>query len=94
MDGTKIGSWSRPTVAKRQEFLDQMVSLASRVSKTEEVVISSEPDVQESEPMSNRLDRLLEQGDFSEAFFVARRLVAEGEDWAVDYMNKARHGFD
>ena len=94
MDGTKIGSWSRPTVAKRQEFLDQMVSLASRVSKTEEVVISSEPDFRESEPMSNRLDRLLEQGDFSEAFFVARRLVAEGEDWAVDYMNKARHGFD
>ena len=93
MDGVKVGSWSRPTVAKRQEFLDQMVSLASRVSKTEEE-ISTEPDQQESESMNARLERLLEQGDFSEAFFAARRLVAEGEDWAVDYMNKARRGFD
>ena len=94
MDGLASEPWSRPTVAKRQEFLDQMVSLARRVSKVEDVEISKQSDESESESRSIRLEKLLEQGDFSEAFFIARRLVAEGEDWAIEYMDKARAGFD
>ena len=44
MDGLASEPWSRPTVAKRQEFLDQMVSLARRVSTVEDVEISKQSD--------------------------------------------------
>ena len=42
----------------------------------------------------DKLDDLLQAGDFSEAFFIARRLVAEGEDWAEEYMQNAGKRFD
>ena len=48
----------------------------------------------ESITAKDKLDDLLQAGDFSEAFFVARRLVAEGEDWAEEYMQEARRRFD
>ena len=48
----------------------------------------------ESNVAQEKLQLLLAQGDYSEAFFVARRLVAEGEDWAIEYMDKARNGLD
>ena len=41
-----------------------------------------------------KLVRLLSQKDYSEAFFIARRLVAQGEDWAEEYLSKARRGLN
>tara|TARA_B100001248_G_scaffold248166_1_gene220245 strand:- start:77 stop:1078 length:1002 start_codon:yes stop_codon:yes gene_type:complete len=94
MDGDGVKVWSRPPVAKRQEFLAQMVDLASRVSTPKTMDKKAVEGTTESNVAQEKLQLLLAQGDYSEAFFVARRLVAEGEDWAIEYMDKARNGLD
>lgn len=94
MDGDGVKVWSRPPVAKRQEFLAQMVDLASRVSTPKPMDRKAVEGTTESNVAQEKLQLLLAQGDYSEAFFVARRLVAEGEDWAIEYMDKARNGLD
>lgn len=94
MDGDGVKVWSRPPVAKRQEFLAQMVDLASRVSTPKTMDKKAVEGTTESNVAQEKLQLLLAQGDYSEAFFVARRLVAEGEDWATEYMDKARNGLD
>ena len=94
MDGDGEKVWSRPPVAKRQEFLAQMVDLASRVSTPKPKDRKAVEGATESNVAQEKLQLLLAQGDYSEAFFVARRLVAEGEDWAIEYMDKARIGLD
>ena len=84
MDGDAVKPWTRPPISKRQEFLDQMVTLASRVSTSDITKDGIVAEVNESITAKDKLDDLLQAGDFSEAFFVARRLVAEGEDWAEE----------
>jgi len=95
MDGSTSNAWTKPPVSKRKEFLDQMVSLASRVSNStqdDDFVEEVSPLVSNKEEQN--LVHLLQQQNYSEAFFVARRLVAAGEDWAHEYMEQARAGFD
>ena len=41
-----------------------------------------------------RLELLMEAGDASEAFFFARRLVAQGEAWAEAWVDKAKAAFE
>ena len=71
-----------------------MVTLASRVSTSDITKDGIVAECNESITAKDKLDDLLQAGDFSEAFFVARRLVAEGEDWAEVYMQEARRRFD
>jgi hypothetical protein len=40
-----------------------------------------------------RLQELIDNEDYSEAFFLSRRLVAQGEDWAEEWLVKAKLGF-
>ena len=37
-----------------------------------------------------KLKSMMENGNFQEAFFYARRLVAQGENWAEEWMSKAK----
>lgn len=94
MDGDDKQQWTKPPVSKRQEFLDQMVLLAGRVSEpavdyvgddTAEIIINKD---------EQKLVQLIQQCNFSEAFFVARRLVASGEEWALEYLEQAKQGLD
>mgnify|MGYP001180391972 CR=1 FL=1 len=94
MDGEGVKTWTRPPIIRRQEFLDQMVTLASRVSTSEIIQDGTKGEGNEPLTIRDKLDDLLKAGDFSEAFFIARRLVAEGEDWAEEYMQNARKRFD
>ena len=87
-------SWTKPPISKRDEFLSQMVALASRVSMPETIDEVEEVDDLITNKDEQKLIRLLNQEDYSEAFFVARRLVAQGEDWAEEYLNKARLGLN
>ena len=41
----------------------------------------------------NKLQELIGNEDYSEAFFLARRLLAQGEDWAKEWLDKAKLGF-
>ena len=94
MDGKDKQSWTKPPISKRDEFLSQMVALASRVSMPETIDEVEEVDELITNKDEQKLIRLLNQEDYSEAFFVARRLVAQGEDWAEEYLNKARLGLN
>mgnify|MGYP006236410059 FL=1 len=96
MDGESTGPWTRPTVEKRSEFLNQMQSLSQRISTTSPVVEDAieEESLEQKDPNLERLELLMEAGDASEAFFFARRLVAQGEAWAEAWVDKAKAAFE
>lgn len=96
MDGDEKQPWSQPTVEKRDQFLQQMVKLSQRVSKpnlVEETVSVENEEIVSAHPDLIRLQELINNEDFSEAFFLSRRLVAQGEDWAEEWLDKAKLGF-
>jgi hypothetical protein len=78
-----------------------MESLSQRISKTpqevdieDEITVSDEAELNDKEhPDLNKIKQLLESGNASEAFFLARRLVASGEDWAAQWLEKAQQEF-
>ena len=45
-------------------------------------------------PEELQLQAMLNNGQFSAAFFLSRRLVTRGEDWAIPYMEQAKSGLD
>ena len=94
MDGHEEKPWSKPSVEKRDQFLKQMMELSQRVSKsvTEEQAKDFEENIESKHPDLIRLEILTNNGDFSEAFFLARRLLSQGEDWAEEWLNTARLG--
>jgi len=94
MDGHEEKPWSKPSVEKRDQFLKQMMELSQRVSKsvTEEQAKDFEENIESKHPDLIRLEILTNNGDFSEAFFLARRLLSQGEDWAEEWLNVARLG--
>ena len=94
MDGKNKQAWTKPPISKREEFLSQMVALASRVSIQETTEVVEEVSDANLSKDEQNLVRLINQKDYSEAFFVARRLVAQGEDWALEYLNEARLGLN
>ena len=91
---TASEAWTKPPISKREEFLSQMVALASRVSIQETTEVVEEISDDNFSKDEQNLIRLINQKDYSEAFFIARRLVAEGEDWALEYLNEARLGLN
>ncbi len=94
MDGQEQKQWSKPSVEKRDEFLKQMMELSKRVSKSvnEVQVESLEESMESKHPDLSRLEILIANEDFSEAFFLARRLISQGEDWASEWLDIARNG--
>ena len=94
MDGEAEKQWSRPSVEKRDQFLKQMMELSQRVSKTidEAQMIVPEDSTESKHPDLIRLEILIKNDDFSEAFFLARRLISQGEDWAEEWLKIARQG--
>ena len=94
MDGKEQKQWSKPSVEKRDEFLRQMMELSKRVSKSEDNIqdVYTDENVESKHPDLSRLELLISNEDFSEAFFLARRLISQGEDWATDWLEAARVG--
>lgn len=108
MDGEDKQPWSGPDISKRSTFLQQMESLSERISKSSdeatsaandgrlagELAASGGQEVAEAEhPDLAKLRTLIDSGNASEAFFLARRLVASGEDWAKPWLEKAQQAF-
>lgn len=96
MDGVDAGPWTRPNVEKRSEFLSQMQTLSQRISiaKRVELSLPDEDSTEHKDPDLLRLEQLMNAGDASEAFFYARRLVAQGEAWAEVWVEKAKAAFE
>ncbi|MBT5255380.1 MAG: hypothetical protein HOL72_06415 [Euryarchaeota archaeon] len=100
MDGEEKQPWSGPDITKRSTFLQQMESLSKRISKQTEADTSDDIAVVTGQEVTNtehpdlgKLKKLLDSGNTSEAFFLARRLVASGEDWATEWLEKAQKQF-
>ena len=86
--------WVPPAENIRDKFLRRMEDLAKVVGKQEsldEEIPDDEINVENQEQV--RLESLLELGNSEEAFFLARRLLSSGEEWAREYMEKASKMF-
>jgi len=86
--------WSPPSIEVRDDFLAKMQSLASRF-------VQPAPDSQievVSETAENQdeieLKRLLDVEEYATAFFMARRLLTRGEDWAQSYLLQSQQGLE
>ena len=93
MDGGEKTPWSGPKLEHRTAFLEQMEQLNQRVRQeiAESVVIESEDEEKEViHSDKTKLNSLIESNNISEAFFLARRLVASGEEWAEVYLETCR----
>lgn len=96
MMGEEAKPWTAPSIEKRSQFLEQMVQLSQRISNLSEDSPNEETKEIEAEkvnPDLARLQSLLAAGDASEAFFLARRLVSQGEQWAEEWVEKAKNEF-
>lgn len=88
MDGLGKKSWTAPTVEDREAFLQKMEKLTSRLRKPFSQPQETQQD--EESTVSNDKQRLMElmtNSNYEEAFFYARRLVSQGEDWASEYLS-------
>ena len=95
MMGEEEKPWTAPNIEKRSQFLEHMLQLSQRISSVEE---DKEEVTEQTEEISVhpdllRLQSLMAAGDASEAFFLARRLVSQGEEWAEDWVQKAKENF-
>ena len=93
MDGADKTPWRGPKLEHRTAFLEQMEQLNQRVRQDidEPVVIESEDEDEKAiHSDETKLNSLIESNNISEAFFLARRLVASGEEWAETYLEKCR----
>lgn len=92
MFGEEKQPWSVPSIEKRSHFLDQMLSLSQRITTTKiQMENSQEEEIEIENKDLTRLKNLIDAGDASEAFFFARRLASQGEDWATEWVEKAKN---
>ncbi len=87
------GEWSVPELNTRNAFLQRMQELAeSVVTEDAETVEEEEGESEQVNKEEVELIQLLNSQDYPAAFFLARRLVANGEEWAGIYLEQARAG--
>ena len=88
MDGEDFKPWSAPTVSDRKSFLEKMQNLARLPSEIEpEDELDSSPHTLSGE---EKITILVDEEKYSEAFFMARSLAANGEQWALEWVEKIR----
>jgi len=85
MDGGDSISWNAPGIDSRVEFFSRMQTLASQSDSTAEISVKED----QITPLSE-LDVLLDSERFTEAFFLARRMAAEGIEGAIDKVEEIR----
>ena len=91
--GNKI-PWSPPSIEIRDEFLFKMQSLASRFISEDIDTVDEPVDVQSENLDETELTTLLNTGEFAAAFFLSRRLLSRGEEWAQPYLEQAKQGLE
>lgn len=92
MDGLEKQAWSGPSIEHREAFLKGMQTLTERISSPETPPVEQPSTAPEAKahPDEGKLATLLEQGDVQAAFFLARRLVAGGEEWAEAWLERVQ----
>ena len=67
----------------------EVLALKVATSTVSDEKIESEAEVNLGDEEEN-IRTLLENGEYSSAFFLARRLVTSGEEWAATYLAQAQ----
>ena len=80
VDGGVGGSWRAPSITDRAAFLDKLGNL----SKTHQFSEVEEIEDNDKDGPFSKIEGLRSDGRNTEAFFLARRMVAEGIDGAED----------
>jgi len=86
MDEVDSVSWSTPGIDSKVEFLNRMQALANQSGPSKH---ETQEDEEEILPF-DELDNLLAQNRRTEAFFLARRMAAEGIDGAIEKVEEIR----
>lgn len=86
MDKGDSGSWNTPGIDSRVEFLNRMQTLASQSNVTIELTDQEDEEIL---PL-NEVDVLLNEQRLTEAFFLARRMAAEGIEGAIEKVEQIR----
>ncbi len=96
LDGNEQQPWSPPDVDTRQRFLSSMMDLRTRIAPVVKDVPQPTQDAEQDtrDPSLIRIESLLDQGEYAEAFFLARRELASGTAWAQDVLDRARAGME
>lgn len=90
--GAQSAGFSGPDAEQISAFQRQLRALASRLeSKVEQIPPAAEEEsVATERGLRPQLESLLARGADQEAFFLARSLLVEGEEWASEYFEQAR----
>ncbi|MAH98284.1 MAG: hypothetical protein CMA12_02895 [Euryarchaeota archaeon] len=84
-EGKGPSPWKKPNVSDRSIFLDRLRDL----TKTQDEIFHEGTEVLDSEESDfTRIDDLRHQGKVSEAFFLARRLAAEGKEGSQELVDE------
>ena len=71
--------------------MEDLAKVVGKQESLDEEIFDDEINVENQEQV--RLESLLELGNSEEAFFLARRLLSSGEEWAREYMDRASKMF-
>jgi tetratricopeptide (TPR) repeat protein len=88
MDGRISKPWKEPEVSRRVDFLTRMQQLATHNDENIPTTVN-EPDEVSSNPLEE-VYLLLADERLSEAFFLARRMAAEGVEGAIELVESIR----
>ena len=94
METGKRIPWKQPSIEIRDQFLGKMQELASRFEIAPDEVVIETPNIPSQNTDEIEINRLLDSGEFSAAFFLTRRLLTRGEQWAEEYLDRAKLGLD
>ena len=83
MDGGSRKPWSRPPVESRAAFLEGLQRFANVEGPTEPQEQEEDPE-EEDDPVRS----LINEGRLNEAFFLARRRAAEGQEGAEQLLSE------
>ena len=78
LDGLKSSPWKVPKISQRVDFLRKMEEISNSKIEVKEVVLT-----EKKIGLKNKIEEMIEQDRVSEAFFMARRLAAEGDGEAL-----------
>ncbi len=82
LEGSTITPWKTPDIKDRVDFLARMQTLAAPATEQSQTS-GDDSDAEATESEFERAQRLHQSGRNSEAFFIARRLAAEGDTEAL-----------
>ena len=78
LDGLKSSPWKVPKISQRVDFLRKMEEISNSKIEVKEVGLT-----EKKIGLKNKIEVMIEQDRVSEAFFMARRLAAEGDQEAL-----------